>query len=166
MRSLLGVGLSLVCAFLWTSTEAAESPSRTQPGIWSYVNQEGLHKATVADIAGFFQVQCKAGGVSLVLLVNSEGPLPGLQTETEEAAEIRFESQAFPIVLSFQPTYSKAGDPVHTSVFLVSSQGRGMAILQAIKEGHAFLIDRGESVSAFSARGSHSAIGQLERNCG
>src|SRR3546814_20496099 len=64
-------------------------------------------KATVADLAGFFQVQCRAAKVSLIVLINSEGPLPTAGGQTGVDAQIRFEGKTFPIVMNEQPNYAR-----------------------------------------------------------
>ena len=138
---------------------------RPAPGIWSYVEQDGLHKATVLDLAGFFQVQCKEAKVSLVVLVNSEGPLPGAGRQGPVPAQIRFEGQTIPITMNEQPKYSSVSGPIHTTVYLVSVQNRGLDILNGIKKAHAFLIDQGQVVLSYSSKGSGAAIAQLEKNC-
>src|SRR3546814_12690979 len=115
-------------------------------------------KATVADLAGFFQVQCRAAKVSLIVLINSEGPLPTAGGQTGVDAQIRFEGKTFPIVMNEQPKSARTPGPIHTTVFLLSVKEHGLGILPAIKKAQAFLIDQGSQVSAISATGSAAAI--------
>ncbi|MFN4090142.1 MAG: hypothetical protein ACK4QW_14030 [Alphaproteobacteria bacterium] len=138
---------------------------RPAPGIWEYVRQDDIHKATVLDLSGFFQVQCKEAKVSIVVLVNSEGPLPTAGREGPIQAQLQFEGQTFPITMTPQPRYAGTSGPIHTTVYLLSVQDRGLEILAAIKRAHAFLIDQGPAVFAFSSRGSSAALGQLEKAC-
>ena len=138
---------------------------RPAPGVWNYVAQDGLHKATVLDLSGFFQVQCKEAKVSIVVLVNSEGPLPTGGRKEPLSAQMRFEGQTIPITMTEQQKYASVSGPIHTTVYLVSVQGRGPDILNAIKKAHAFLIDQGPVVFAYSSKGSGAAISELEKGC-
>jgi len=154
-------------AFLAGPPAAAQQQAgpRPAPGVWDYVAQDGLHKATVLDLSGFFQVQCKEAKVSIVVLVNSEGPLPTAGRQGPVAAQMRFEGETIPITMTEQPKYASVSGPIHTTVYLVSVQGRGLDIINAIKKAHAFLIDQGPVVFAYSSKGSSAAISQLEKSC-
>ena len=163
----LFAGAMTACALSAATPATAQQAAgpRPSPGIWDYVAQDGLHKATVLDLSGFFQVQCKDAKVSIVVLVNSEGPLPTAGRQGPVAAQMRFESQTIPITMTEQPKYASVSGPIHTTVYLVSVQGRGLDILNAIKKAHTFLIDQGPAVFAYSSKGSGAAISQLEKSC-
>ena len=158
---------ALTAATPLAAQQAAQQAAgeRPAPGIWSYIHQDDLYKATVLDLSGFFQVQCKDSRVSIVVLVNSEGALPTAGRQGPIDAQIRFEGQAIPISMTEQPKYARTSGPIHTTVYLVSVQGRGLDILNAIKKAHAFLIDMGPAVLAYSSKGSGAAISQVEKNC-
>lgn len=158
----LAAGALTAATPLAAQQAAGERPA---PGIWSYIHQDDLYKATVLDLSGFFQVQCKDSRVSIVVLVNSEGTLPTAGRQGPIDAQIRFEGQTIPISMTEQPKFARNSGPIHTTVFLVSVQGRGLDILNAIKKAHAFLIDMGPAVLAYSSKGSSAAISQLEKNC-
>lgn len=174
MAAVAGAALAAGLLIGGAATAQDQAQSRSQgraaaerfvPGIWQYSRQDDLHKATVADLAGFFQVQCRAAKVSLVLLINSEGPLPTAGRSDPVPAQFRFKDKTIPVTLTEQTRYARQSGPIHTAVFLLTVKDRGPEILDAIKKAHAFALDQGSTVSAFSAKGSAAAISDMEKNC-
>src|SRR3546814_9837965 len=89
IRAAIGLWLAVFLGAAVAGPAVAQPAPAAVPGIWNYTRQDDIHKATVADLAGFFQVQCRAAKVSLIVLINSEGPLPTAGGQTGVDAQIQ-----------------------------------------------------------------------------